>query len=153
VGPTQPPVCWEPGILSLGWGRWPRHEVDHSPISSAEIKNEWQNTYAPSYAFMVFKETTYFLRNSMNLAVTCVIIYNTWIFILSIVYETFDKIFCLLVVLISLRIWKLEDILCCICTGSPAYLGNYWVVLRICYVVRDLVPNNTCYLFAVSLTL
>ena len=40
-----------------------------------------------------------------------------------------------------------------ICTGSTAYLGNYWVVLRTYCVVRDLVSNDTCYLFAVSLTL
>jgi len=49
-----------------GDGRWPGHEVDHSPMSSAEIKNEWQNTYAHSYAFMMFKTTTLFLRNGMK---------------------------------------------------------------------------------------
>jgi len=43
-----------------GGGCWPGHEVDHSPTSSAEVKNEWQNTYADSYAFMVFKGTTLF---------------------------------------------------------------------------------------------
>ena len=48
-----------PGILSLE-GRWPGHAVDHSPTSSAEVKNEWLNTYTYSYAFMMFEGTTIF---------------------------------------------------------------------------------------------
>ena len=44
-----------------GGGCWPGHEVDNSPTSSAEVENEWQNTYADSYAFMMFKGTTFFL--------------------------------------------------------------------------------------------
>jgi len=36
-GPTQPPIQWIPGALSLGV-KWPGHEADHSPPSSAEIK-------------------------------------------------------------------------------------------------------------------
>jgi hypothetical protein len=40
--PTQPPVQWVPGLLSpglkLGWG--PGRDADHSPPSSAEVKNE-----------------------------------------------------------------------------------------------------------------
>ena len=72
---------------------------------------------------------------------------------LSVVYETLDKIFCLRAVLISLRIFELENILYYICTGSPTYLGNYWVMLTTYCVVSDLVPSNTCNSFAVSLTL
>jgi hypothetical protein len=30
MGPTQPPIQWVPGALSLGV-KWPRHEADHSP--------------------------------------------------------------------------------------------------------------------------
>jgi hypothetical protein len=37
LGPTQPPIKWVPGALSLGVKRLGR-EVDHSPISSAEVK-------------------------------------------------------------------------------------------------------------------
>jgi hypothetical protein len=37
--PTQPPVQWIPGALSLGIKRLGR-EADHSPPSSAEVK-EW----------------------------------------------------------------------------------------------------------------
>jgi hypothetical protein len=36
--PTQPPVQWIPGALSLGV-KWLGHEADHSPPSSAEVKN------------------------------------------------------------------------------------------------------------------
>jgi hypothetical protein len=37
LGPTQPPVHWVPGALSLGV-KWPGREADHSPPSSAEVK-------------------------------------------------------------------------------------------------------------------
>jgi hypothetical protein len=35
--PTQPPIQWVPGALYLGEKR-PRREADHSPPSSAEVK-------------------------------------------------------------------------------------------------------------------
>jgi hypothetical protein len=35
--PTQPPIQWVPGALSLGVKR-PGREADHSPPSSAEVK-------------------------------------------------------------------------------------------------------------------
>jgi len=37
LGPTQPPIQWVTGALSLGVKR-PEHEADHSPSSSAEVK-------------------------------------------------------------------------------------------------------------------
>jgi hypothetical protein len=37
LGPTQPPIQWVPGTLSLGVKR-PAREADHSPPSSAEVK-------------------------------------------------------------------------------------------------------------------
>jgi len=37
LGPTQPPMQWIPGSLSSGVKR-PRHEADHPPPSSAEVK-------------------------------------------------------------------------------------------------------------------
>jgi hypothetical protein len=39
LGPTQPPVQWVPGVLSRGKAR-PGRDADHSPPSSAEVKNE-----------------------------------------------------------------------------------------------------------------
>jgi hypothetical protein len=37
LGPTQPPIQWVPRALSLGVKR-PGREADHSPPSSAEVK-------------------------------------------------------------------------------------------------------------------
>jgi len=37
LGPTQPPIQWVLGALYPGIKR-PGHEVDHSPPSSAEVK-------------------------------------------------------------------------------------------------------------------
>jgi hypothetical protein len=38
LGPTQPPIQWVPGALSLGVKR-PGSETDHSPLSSSDVKN------------------------------------------------------------------------------------------------------------------
>jgi hypothetical protein len=37
LGPTQPPIQWVPGGLSLGVKQL-GHEADHSPPSSAKVK-------------------------------------------------------------------------------------------------------------------
>jgi hypothetical protein len=37
LGPTQHPIQWVPGALSLGLKR-PGREADHSPLSSADVK-------------------------------------------------------------------------------------------------------------------
>jgi hypothetical protein len=50
LGPTQPPLQWVPGALSLGVKR-PGSEADHSPPSSAEIKNERSYTSTPPTRF------------------------------------------------------------------------------------------------------
>jgi hypothetical protein len=44
--PIQRPRHWFPGTGSLEV-RWPEHEADHSPPSSAEVKNEWSYTPTP----------------------------------------------------------------------------------------------------------
>jgi len=44
--PTQPPIQWVPGFLSLGVKRRGR-EFDHSPPSSADVKNAWSFTSPP----------------------------------------------------------------------------------------------------------
>jgi hypothetical protein len=51
LGPTQPPIQWMPGSLSLGV-KWLRHEADHSPPSSAEVKNASSYISTPQYIFM-----------------------------------------------------------------------------------------------------
>jgi hypothetical protein len=37
LGPTQPPIQWVPGVLTLGV-KQPRREADQSPPSSTEVK-------------------------------------------------------------------------------------------------------------------
>jgi hypothetical protein len=42
--PTQPPIQWVPGALSL-WVKRPDRESDHSPFS-AEVKIAWRYTFS-----------------------------------------------------------------------------------------------------------
>jgi hypothetical protein len=52
--PTQPPIQWVLGALSLGVKR-PGSEADYSPPSSAEVKNAWSYTSTPpKYVFMAW---------------------------------------------------------------------------------------------------
>jgi hypothetical protein len=50
LGLTQPSIRWVPGALSLVVRRSGR-EADHSPPSSAEVKNEWNYTSIPLICF------------------------------------------------------------------------------------------------------
>jgi hypothetical protein len=53
LGPTQPPIRWVLGALSLGVKRkW--REANHSLPSSAEVKNAWSYTSTPQYVFMAW---------------------------------------------------------------------------------------------------
>jgi hypothetical protein len=47
------PIQWVPGALSLGV-KWPGHEVDHSPPSSAKVKESGAIHPLPCYAFMAW---------------------------------------------------------------------------------------------------
>jgi hypothetical protein len=38
LGPTQPPIQWVLGAISLGV-KWPEHEADHSTPTSSKVKN------------------------------------------------------------------------------------------------------------------
>jgi hypothetical protein len=53
LGPTQPPIQWVPGVLSLGVKR-PGREADHLPPSSAEVKNAWTIPPLLQYVFMAW---------------------------------------------------------------------------------------------------
>jgi hypothetical protein len=53
LGPTQSPIQWVPGAVSLGVKRLGR-EADHSPPSSADVKNAWSYTFTPQYVFMAW---------------------------------------------------------------------------------------------------
>jgi hypothetical protein len=54
LGPTQPPIQWAPGALSLGVKRL-GSEADHSSPPSAEVKNVWSSVPPLSqYPFMAW---------------------------------------------------------------------------------------------------
>jgi hypothetical protein len=54
LGPTQPLIQWGTGrALSPGVKR-PGYEADHSPPTSAEVKNTWIYTSTPPYALMAY---------------------------------------------------------------------------------------------------
>jgi hypothetical protein len=46
LGPTQAHMQLVPGVLTLGVKR-PGREADHSPPSSADVKNSWSYTSTP----------------------------------------------------------------------------------------------------------
>jgi hypothetical protein len=51
--PTQPPIRWVQDALSLGVNR-PGREADHSPASSAEVKECEELYLHPQYVFMAW---------------------------------------------------------------------------------------------------
>jgi hypothetical protein len=53
LGPTQPPIQWVPGAVSLGV-KWPGREADHSPPSSAEVKMRGAIPPLTQYAFFTW---------------------------------------------------------------------------------------------------
>jgi hypothetical protein len=53
LGPTQPPIQWVSGALSPQVNR-PGREANHSPPTSAKIKETWIYTSTPSYVFMAY---------------------------------------------------------------------------------------------------
>jgi hypothetical protein len=46
LGPTQPPIQWVPGVERSG------READHSPTTSAEVRNTWIYTSTLLYVFV-----------------------------------------------------------------------------------------------------
>jgi hypothetical protein len=53
LGPSEPPIQWIPGALSLVVKR-PEREADHSPPSSAEVENAWSYISTPQYVFIAW---------------------------------------------------------------------------------------------------
>jgi hypothetical protein len=51
LGPSQPPIQWVLGAISLGV-KWMGNETDHSPPSNAEVKKEWHYSSTPPDIFM-----------------------------------------------------------------------------------------------------
>jgi hypothetical protein len=79
--PTQTPIQWVPGAPSPGVKR-PRCEADHSPATSAEVKNTWVYTSTLPYAFLAFHwlstGTSLFTHTPTNTLFTVCINYNVF---------------------------------------------------------------------------
>jgi len=56
LGPTQLSVQWV--LWFLLEVKWPGPVVNHSPPSSAKVKNEWSYTSAPPKGVMIIFNTT-----------------------------------------------------------------------------------------------
>jgi hypothetical protein len=63
--PTQPHIQWLTGALSLGIKQLGR-EADHSPLSSAEVKNVWSYTSTPQNVFMAWCLVKFYTREYMK---------------------------------------------------------------------------------------
>jgi hypothetical protein len=61
LGPTQTPIQWVPGAVFLGV-KWPGREADHSPPSSAEVKESVElylhSSSTPSWRGARLKKST-----------------------------------------------------------------------------------------------
>jgi hypothetical protein len=53
LGLTQPPIQWVPGDVYLEV-KWPGHEADHSPPTSAKVKNGGAYTSTTPYIFRAY---------------------------------------------------------------------------------------------------
>ena len=67
LGSTHLPSQVVPGALSPVVKRKGR-DADHSPPSSAEVKNEWICNFTPSYAFMACTGTCFYLFRQVRVA-------------------------------------------------------------------------------------
>jgi hypothetical protein len=75
LGPAQPPIQWVPGALSVEVKR-PGCVADHSPPSSAEVKNEWSYNFTPQYAFIAWCSIKKSKGTALLLPFTCIYTYT-----------------------------------------------------------------------------
>jgi hypothetical protein len=75
LGPTQPPIQWVRGALSLGVKRL-GPETDHSPRSSAEVK-EWVELYVDSPNTPSWRGAQLKHRDNFTFTFICVLLDKT----------------------------------------------------------------------------
>jgi len=73
LGPTQPPIQWVPGTLSLGVKR-PEREAAHSHVSSAEVKNAWSYISTPQFVLMSWCLIQY--RDNIKFTLLFLLLFN-----------------------------------------------------------------------------
>jgi hypothetical protein len=78
LGSTQPPIQWVPGALSLGVKR-PGREADHSPPSSAEVK-ECVELYLHSPITLSWRGAQFKHRDSFTSYLYVIAEIGEWIF-------------------------------------------------------------------------
>jgi hypothetical protein len=69
LGHTERPVQWVSGAVSPDVKR-PRREADHSPASTAEVKNAWSYTSTPPYVFMAWYLVKYGNSSTLTLGLS-----------------------------------------------------------------------------------
>jgi hypothetical protein len=77
LGPTQPPIQWIPGALSLAVKR-PGREADHSPPSRAEVK-EWVELYLHSTNTLSWRGAQLKHRDNFTFTVTNFYLLLVWV--------------------------------------------------------------------------
>jgi hypothetical protein len=147
---SKPPIQCVPGTLSPGV-KLPRHEADHSPPTSAEVKKTWSIhplPYTPSWrsadfvkyrdnftfmGFLIISEVFFFFGNSVAyspLMFSCVTAWNRlphwWMddYVLSGEGNTFSGLFCS-----NYRNWS-GSLWCCTLSKFVPNLFKLW---RICW--------------------
>jgi hypothetical protein len=69
LGPTQPPIQWVLGVLSPGV-RWLGHGADHSPLPSAEFKNDRN---IPPFPHASSWRSAYLVKHRGFFTCTCIV--------------------------------------------------------------------------------
>jgi hypothetical protein len=132
LGPTQHPIQRVPGVVSVGIKR-PAREADHSPPSSAEVKNAWSYTSTPQYVFM----TWYLVKNRDNFTFY-IYLYHLGAIIPSLRYfKTCAQIVICWTCVLKTTLWRCMEWRKNPCILNPELRGVEWLVSRFASTPRE----------------